>query len=85
MAAYEPGDDICPPWPWWKHWPGPRPPWWDAKLKSLGEEIFAGLTMVNAAGRVSDPHASLTLAKTGAELVSRNAQELTRMLAQAKG
>ena len=25
--AWEPGDDICPPWPWW--WHGPRPNWLD--------------------------------------------------------
>jgi hypothetical protein len=26
VDAWEPGDDICPPWPW--PWPGPRPwPW----------------------------------------------------------
>lgn len=25
VAAWEPGDDICPPWPW--PWPGPRPFW----------------------------------------------------------
>lgn len=24
-AAWEPGDDICPPWPWPFPWPGPWP------------------------------------------------------------
>jgi hypothetical protein len=51
--AWEPGDDICPPWPWWKPWPGPRPPWWDTRLVKVGEEIFAGLTMVNMAGHLA--------------------------------
>jgi hypothetical protein len=25
MASWEPGDDICPPWPWPRPWPGPWP------------------------------------------------------------
>jgi hypothetical protein len=25
MAGWEPGDDICPPWPWPRPWPGPWP------------------------------------------------------------
>jgi len=70
---------------WWRHWPGPRPPWWDAKLAKVGEEIFAGLTTVNMAGRVSDPRISLALAKSGAEMISKGGQELGHMLGQAKG
>lgn len=84
MAAFEPGDDICPPWPWWKHFPGPRPPWWDTKLVKMGEEVFAGLTMVNMAGRVSDPHVALTLARSGAEMINKYGQELNRVLSQVK-
>ena len=78
--AWEPGDDICPPWPWWKKWPGPRPPWWDQRLVEVGEKVFAGLTMINAAKLVADPHASLTLAKSGAEMVNKQAQELNKLL-----
>ncbi len=25
VAAWEPGDEICPPWPWPAPWPGPWP------------------------------------------------------------
>jgi hypothetical protein len=60
------------------HWPGPRPPWWDAKPVKVGEEIFAGLTTVNMAGRVSDPRISLALAKSGAAMVSKGGQEFSR-------
>ena len=80
--AWEPGDDICPPWPWWKKWPGPRPPWWDQRLIDVSEKVFAGLTMINAAKMVADPHASLTLAKSGAEMINKHGQELNKLLSR---
>jgi hypothetical protein len=84
--AREPGDEICPPWPWWMHWPGPPPPpWWDRELIKVGEKIFAALTLVNMAGKVADPRAALSLAKSGAEGITKGAQELTQLLNQAKG
>ena len=86
MAPWEPGDDICPPWPWWKHWPGPPPPpWWDQRLAKVGEEIYAGLTMVNMARRVSDPQTSLALAKAGSEMISKHGQELQQALSRTRG
>ena len=83
--AWEPGDDICPPWPWWKRWPGPRPPWWNERLTRAGEEVFAGLTLVNLASHVSDAHVATTLAKTGVEMINKYGQELNKALSQGKG
>jgi len=46
-------------------------------MVKVGEEIFAGLTSVNMAGRASDPRISLALAKSGAEIVSKGGQKLS--------
>ncbi len=78
-------DGICPDWPWWKHWPGPRPPWWNERIVKVGEEIYAGLTLVNMAGRVADQQVSMSLARTGIEMVTKNAQEFSKMLGQTRG
>jgi hypothetical protein len=85
MPEWEPGDDICPPWPWWKHWPGPRPPWWDRGIVKLGQEVFAGLTLINAAGHIADAHVSSSMARLGAEMVSKSAHELQQLISKAKG
>lgn len=81
-AAFEPGDDICPPWPWWWRRPGPPPPWWDDSLVELGRDVFAGLTLVNLAAHVADVEVSRVLARTGAELVGKSAQAFTETLSQ---
>lgn len=79
---WEPGDDICPPWPWWKRWPGPRPPWWNERLTRAGEEVYAGLTLVNVASHVADANVSAALAKAGAEMIAKYGQELNRALSK---
>ncbi len=78
--AFEPGDDICPPWPWWWRRPGPPPPWWDENLTEIGRDVFAGLTLVNLAAQISNRELSRSLAQTGAELVGKSAQQLTQTL-----
>jgi hypothetical protein len=77
-VAWEPGDDICPPWPWYWHRPGPPPPWWDEKLIDSGREIFVGLTLVNLASKMSDPGQALRVAKVGAELISTRGEQVSR-------
>jgi len=84
-ARFEPGDDICPPWPWWKHWPRPRPPWWNERLEHVGEEIFAGLSVINMAGKVEDAQLSLAVAHAGLERITKHVQELQGLLQQTKG
>jgi hypothetical protein len=78
VAAWEPGDDICPPWPWW--WHGPRPHWLDDRILEVSREIVAGLTLVNTASKLNDTAQSLQLARTGAEIVQKHAAELNKAL-----
>jgi hypothetical protein len=78
VAAFEPGDDICPPWPWW--WHGPRPHWLDDRVLQVSREIFAGLTLVNTASKLSERDQSLQLAQSGAETIAKHAAELNKML-----
>jgi hypothetical protein len=81
MAEFEPGDDICPPWPWW--WHGPRPRWLDDSVLEVSRQIFAGLTLINVASKLADTEVGLQLARTGAALVGKQAEELNRTLGQA--
>jgi hypothetical protein len=78
--AWEPGDDICPPWPW--PWPGPRPPWWDERLTEVGLQVFVGLSLVSTAGKVADREMGLQVARVGAELINKHASELSGALEQ---
>ena len=80
MAEWEPGDDICPPW--WP-WHGPRPKWWDDRLIDAGQQVFIGITLINASARVRDAEVGLQVARLGSELVSKHAQELHQALGQA--
>ena len=82
MAEWEPGDDICPPW--WP-WHGPRPPWWDDNIIDVGQQVFIGLTLVNAAARVKDAELGLQVARLGSENISKRAGELHRAVEEAGG
>jgi hypothetical protein len=79
--AWEPGDDICPPWPPWR---GPRPPWWSESFVKAGQEVFAGLSLISAAGRVADAHMSSSMARLGAEMVSKSAHELQDVFSKVR-
>jgi hypothetical protein len=46
----------------------------------LGREVFAGLTLINAASKLKDARAGLQLAKTGAKMVAKNAEQLNTTL-----
>jgi hypothetical protein len=83
VAAWEPGDDICPPWPWW--WHGPRPHWLDDSVLEVSREVFAGLTLINVASKMKDAKAGLQLARTGAQMVVKQAEQLNRALEKAGG
>jgi hypothetical protein len=78
-VSFDPGDDICPPW-WPSKWPGPRPPWWNEKIVDPGREVFVGLSLVNEAGRVSQPDVAAAIAKAGADLILRSSQQLSQEL-----
>lgn len=81
-VAFEPGDDICPPWPW-PPWPWPRQKWLDDEVIDLGRQVFASLTLINVAAKLTDAKAGLRLAKQGAELLGKQAGELSRALERA--
>ncbi|PTL77758.1 hypothetical protein [Vitiosangium sp. GDMCC 1.1324] len=42
IYSWEPGDDLCPPWPWPRRWwirPVPPFPWWDDIFKVVDSSI----------------------------------------------
>ena len=83
MAEWEPGDDICPPWPW--HWHGPRPPWWDDLIIDEGKQVFIGLSLISAAGKVANAELGLQVAKLGSQIVSHSAPALHKAIEGATG
>jgi hypothetical protein len=46
----------------------------------VSREIFAGLTLVNTASKLSERDQSLQLAQSGAETIAKHAAELNKML-----
>lgn len=82
-ASWEPGDDICPPWPWW--WRGPRPPWLDDRVLELGRQVFAGLTLINVASKLGDEGMGREIARNAAQMVMQQAEELNRALEKSAG
>lgn len=81
-AEWEPGDDICPPW--WP-WHGPRPKWWDEVIIDAGQQVFIGISLINAAARVSNPGLGIEVARLGAQIITHNAPALNKALEGAKG
>jgi hypothetical protein len=49
----------------------------------MGRQVFATLTLINVAAKLTDAKAGLRLAKQGAELLTKQAAELGRALEQA--
>ena len=76
MAEWEPGDDICPPWPW--HWHGPRPPWWVEEIIDEGQQVYIALSLISAAGKVANPEMGLQVAKVGGLLLTHSANALNK-------
>jgi hypothetical protein len=46
----------------------------------VSREIFAGLTLVNTASKVSERDQSLQLAQSGAAMIAKHAAELNKVL-----
>jgi hypothetical protein len=46
----------------------------------MSREIFAGLTLINTASKLTERDQSLQLAQSGAETIAKHAAELNKML-----
>lgn len=72
-AAWEPGDEICPPWPW--PWPGPWPwaelvepepvPW---KVIVAAEQLELAYTLTKLAGLTTSKEINVALKAAGTKL-----------------
>jgi hypothetical protein len=83
VAAWEPGDEVCPPWPWPSPWPGPWP-WVDRgssdpaawKPVAPAEQIEVAHILTQLAGLTTSREFNAALKAAAARLAERNAPAL---------